>query len=175
MQPNPDFHTSPNCIGTRVYGHRLEAGDVLEATDLYDSTSTGEWTKCPAPGITLEADAPAVWIRPLALPEIVEVSTEPVVTEEDDNEPVVNVIEYDGGKLIATYLPEENVVTLSVEGSPKLNFDAMAGLGSFSFQAAQFMVQLSGLSLEELMERVTSGCGEEGCSACGGGTNEHDA
>lgn len=50
--------------GQSVYGHELESGDVLTETDVYDSTS-GSWTPCPCPGLTLQSGSAAKWVRPV--------------------------------------------------------------------------------------------------------------
>lgn len=55
-------HKTKNC-SRPLFGHRLEAGDLLEATDLYDSTG-GYWQPCPCPGVELQPGAKAVWVRP---------------------------------------------------------------------------------------------------------------
>ena len=46
-----------------VRGCELETGDVLEAGDLYESTS-GSWVECPCPGLTLQAGDAVTWVRP---------------------------------------------------------------------------------------------------------------
>lgn len=47
-----------------VHGCQLEPGDVVEATDVYDSTS-GNWEPCPVPGSTLQPGLTVTWVRPL--------------------------------------------------------------------------------------------------------------
>ncbi len=47
-----------------VHGCQLEPGDVLEASDVYDSTS-GNWEPCPVPGFTLQPGLEVIWVRPL--------------------------------------------------------------------------------------------------------------
>jgi hypothetical protein len=50
----------------RVYGRRLEPGDVLEPTDVYNS-SNGHWEFCPVPGFVLQPDSTGndvIWVRP---------------------------------------------------------------------------------------------------------------
>jgi len=48
----------------KVYGKKLEAGDVLEPTDVYNSTS-GKWEPTPCPGAILKKQGPnVVWVRP---------------------------------------------------------------------------------------------------------------
>lgn len=49
--------------GTTVSGRLLEVGEVLQEDDVYEST-TGEWVKCPCPGLTL-ATTHMRWVRPL--------------------------------------------------------------------------------------------------------------
>lgn len=48
---------------SKVLGRRLETGDVLEPTDVYESTN-GSWEVCPCPGLAIQAGADVVWIRP---------------------------------------------------------------------------------------------------------------
>ena len=47
-----------------VWGIRLSPGDVLEETDMYDST-TGKWAKCPCPGLVVPKDTKTIWVRPV--------------------------------------------------------------------------------------------------------------
>jgi len=63
MESEARKHTSPHCREP-VHGHLLEPGDVLEPTDVYDST-VGDWQSCPCPGLTLQAGSDAIWVRPL--------------------------------------------------------------------------------------------------------------
>lgn len=45
-------------------GFLLEPGDVLQAGDVY-SSSSGYFEPCPCPGIALQGTAPGVlWVRP---------------------------------------------------------------------------------------------------------------
>lgn len=46
-----------------IEGDRLRAGAVLRSTDVYDST-TGYWTKCPSPGVTVQEGNNTIWVRP---------------------------------------------------------------------------------------------------------------
>ena len=51
-----------------VLGRRLRSGEVLLATDVYESTS-GRWEPCPCPGIRLllpqgENSSAVLWVRP---------------------------------------------------------------------------------------------------------------
>lgn len=46
-----------------VYGYQLEPGDIIQATDVYDSTN-GNWEPAPCPGQKLGEGVLAVWIRP---------------------------------------------------------------------------------------------------------------
>lgn len=62
MEKEAKYHTTANCTRP-IFGHRLEPGDVLEPTDVYDSTG-GDWQPCPTPGLPLTEGAAAVWVRP---------------------------------------------------------------------------------------------------------------
>lgn len=68
MKEKPDWHRNlrdpHNPWSPTTYGHELEAGDVLEEGDVYDSTS-GQWSKCPCPGLTLAAGITTKWVRPV--------------------------------------------------------------------------------------------------------------
>lgn len=66
MEAKALLHTTKN-VSRPLFGHRLEAGDKLEATDMYDSTG-GDWQPCPMPGLTLQAGNAAVWVRPAVGP-----------------------------------------------------------------------------------------------------------
>lgn len=55
-------HTHPHNITQQIFGHQLEAGDLLEQGDVYDS-SNGYWERCPCPGLTLQGGIATVWIR----------------------------------------------------------------------------------------------------------------
>ena len=57
---NPRLHTVPGCT---ISGRKLEAGEVLEATDVYES-SNGQWEPCPCPGLKLGEGVACIWIRP---------------------------------------------------------------------------------------------------------------
>lgn len=48
---------------THVYGYKLVAGDVIQETDVYDSTA-GDWQPAPCPGLMLQEGAGAVFVRP---------------------------------------------------------------------------------------------------------------
>jgi len=72
VNPELKFHANRNAnnspfmrsIGDVVLGNQLETGDVLEPTDVYESTS-GRWELCPCPGLTLEASLEGpIWVRP---------------------------------------------------------------------------------------------------------------
>lgn len=71
-------HCDPTGVyGRTVYGRRLVAGDVLEASDVFDSTA-GEWHPCPCPGVTLATISDTVtWVRPCAEPPAIEPSPKP--------------------------------------------------------------------------------------------------
>jgi hypothetical protein len=43
----------------------LKPGEKLEATDVYAST-TGQWSPCPCPGLTVQEGIATIWIRPQA-------------------------------------------------------------------------------------------------------------
>lgn len=54
-----------------TFGHQLEDGEVLEATDVYESTNGG-WELCPCPGLALQTNALGIsdlkipiWVRPI--------------------------------------------------------------------------------------------------------------
>lgn len=59
---NVDIHIHPRS-GHYVFGEKLPAGTVLEATDLYDSSS-GRWEPCPCPGLVLQEGVATTWVRP---------------------------------------------------------------------------------------------------------------
>ena len=60
----PCWHLHPVSPHRLVFGSLIEAGDILEATDVYDSTSN-KWERCPCPGIILEVASDHVrWVRP---------------------------------------------------------------------------------------------------------------
>lgn len=46
-----------------VFGRQLDPGEVLEETDVYDSTS-GNWDPCPVPGLPIGEGNTATWVRP---------------------------------------------------------------------------------------------------------------
>ena len=62
METEPKLHRSNNC-SRPIFGFELEAGDVLEPTDMYDSTS-GDWQACPAPGLVIQHGNCTKWVRP---------------------------------------------------------------------------------------------------------------
>jgi len=53
--------------GKPIYGRKLNAGETLEPTDVYDSTD-GEWEKCPNPGGKVPKGNHVVWVRPQRIP-----------------------------------------------------------------------------------------------------------
>lgn len=172
MQPDPSYHTSPNCLGSRVFGHLLEAGDVLEATDLYDSTS-GEWSPCPTPGATLGEGVAAVWVRPIGLPEPVETADEEEAADDKDPDPVV--FELPEGKATLAYVPESNTCTFVIEGTANLGIRELTQLGQTFMQAAQYVMHRSGMSPIDLLRslgieveeaELGGGCGRPDCEAC---------
>ncbi len=60
--PIPQEHLHPTS-GEQTFGTKLEAGTTLLETDLYSST-TGKWSRCPYPGVTLE-ETETAWVRPV--------------------------------------------------------------------------------------------------------------
>lgn len=54
---------APAGMPAGVFGRQLEEGDVLQATDVYDSTS-GAWEPCPVPGLKLGEGIATTWVRP---------------------------------------------------------------------------------------------------------------
>lgn len=63
MKKAPKYHRH-RVDGPYVFGFELEAGDTLEPDDVYNSTS-GNWEKCPCPGLTLGGEGANVkWVRP---------------------------------------------------------------------------------------------------------------
>ena len=64
----PAYHTHPrNVRDLPIFGLKLEAGDVLEQDDVYDS-SNGLWERCTCPGLKLGEGTATVWIRPVPVP-----------------------------------------------------------------------------------------------------------
>ena len=61
MKP-PEKHIHPRNVTQQIYGHRLESGDVLLESDVYDSSS-GYWHRCPCPGLPIMGGVATVWIR----------------------------------------------------------------------------------------------------------------
>jgi len=66
-ETKPDFHKHPKNMHDTVYGAKLVAGDVLEPTDVYDSSS-GFWEQCTCPGAALGEGTATTWIRPMTVP-----------------------------------------------------------------------------------------------------------
>lgn len=59
-----EYHVHPRS-GFEIFGERLKSGDVIESTDVYNSTN-GLWELAPCPGLTLqEGNGDVVWVRPL--------------------------------------------------------------------------------------------------------------
>ena len=54
---------APEWKPSGVFGRQLEAGDVLQEGDVYDSTN-GSWELCPVPGLKLGEGFAATWVRP---------------------------------------------------------------------------------------------------------------
>ena len=67
-ETKPDFHKHPKNMHDPVYGVKLVAGDVLQATDVYDS-SNGFWEQCTCPGAALGEGVATTWIRPMPVPD----------------------------------------------------------------------------------------------------------
>lgn len=178
MQPDPSYHTSPNCLGYRVFGHLLEAGDVLEATDLCDYANdepASEWSACTTPGVTLGEDAVAVWVRPIGLPEPVETSDEEEAADDKDPDPVV--FELPEGKATLAYVPESNTCSFVIEGTANLGIRELTQLGQTFMQAAQYCMHRSGMSPIDLLRSLGieveeaeldggGGCGRPDCESC---------
>ena len=61
---NIKFHDHPYASTNYIIGILLQPGAILEANDVYAST-TGRWTKCPCPGITL-SETETIWVRPIS-------------------------------------------------------------------------------------------------------------
>jgi hypothetical protein len=51
--------------GNQVYGTKLVTGEILEISDLYES-SDGSWRECPCPGTKVPPGEHVVWVRPLS-------------------------------------------------------------------------------------------------------------
>ena len=58
----PSYHASEFAPKPRIYGRLLVSGDVILASDVYESTS-GEWLPAPCPGTTLQGTLTR-WVRP---------------------------------------------------------------------------------------------------------------
>lgn len=63
MTKEPDFHVGIYCSDP-LFGYLLEPGDILEATDMFDST-VGQWRACPCPGLKIQNVEGIVWVRPV--------------------------------------------------------------------------------------------------------------
>ncbi len=61
MEKEAKLHRTENC-SEPIFGYKLEAGDVLEENDMYDST-TGKWEKALFPGATIPKGLSATWVR----------------------------------------------------------------------------------------------------------------
>lgn len=57
------LHSHPQSLSS-VAGLRLATGALLKDEDVYDS-KTGQWDKCPCPGLELRATS-TIWVRPEA-------------------------------------------------------------------------------------------------------------
>lgn len=55
-------HVHPMNPDQVVFGRRLNAGEVIQPEDVYDSTS-GRWEKAPCPGVVLQVGCTTYWVR----------------------------------------------------------------------------------------------------------------
>ena len=55
-------HIHPMNPSQVVFGGRLQAGETIQAGDVYDSTS-GKWEKAPCLGVVLQEDCNIYWVR----------------------------------------------------------------------------------------------------------------
>ncbi len=60
---HPKKGTPQNGRYTHILGRKLEAGEELQAGDVYDS-SNGYWEQCPCPGVILQGGVATTWVRP---------------------------------------------------------------------------------------------------------------
>jgi hypothetical protein len=70
MQTEPRYHTTATC-SRPVYGYLLDAGDELEATDLFGGDRANAWEACKHPGHVLSNAGGwegIYWIRPCVDP-----------------------------------------------------------------------------------------------------------
>lgn len=61
-----EWHLNPWGLGkpdARIFGSQLIPGDIIETTDVYNSTS-GTWEIAPCPGCTLSEGVSTTWVRP---------------------------------------------------------------------------------------------------------------
>jgi hypothetical protein len=66
---DPKFHRHLRNMHAIIYGVKLEDGDVVEKTDVYESTN-GSWERATCPGVTLgDQGARSIWVRPMPEPE----------------------------------------------------------------------------------------------------------
>lgn len=65
MNENAEWIEHPLDPNVRTYGYRLTEGDVLQATDLYDSSAV-KWSVCPCPGIVIQSTGRVIWVRPIS-------------------------------------------------------------------------------------------------------------
>ncbi|PIT88526.1 MAG: hypothetical protein COU29_01955 [Candidatus Magasanikbacteria bacterium CG10_big_fil_rev_8_21_14_0_10_36_32] len=63
MTKEKELHTHPKNPNEKIFGQRLQAGDIVEEDDVYDSSS-GKWEVCPCPGLTLQESVNTYWVRP---------------------------------------------------------------------------------------------------------------
>ena len=57
-------HLHPRNPNQNIFGIKLQAGDVIKADDVYDS-SDGTWKKTPCPGLILQEKCNTYWVRPV--------------------------------------------------------------------------------------------------------------
>lgn len=55
-------HVHPQNPDAVVVGRRLQAGEEIQADDVYASESE-KWEKSPCPGLVLQKDCTTYWVR----------------------------------------------------------------------------------------------------------------
>lgn len=63
-----EIHRHPVWPHRIIEGRRLTPGEIIQANDVYDSTS-GKWEKSPCPGLILQKGQEGyevIWVRPSA-------------------------------------------------------------------------------------------------------------
>lgn len=58
-----EIHRHPLFPHRIVEGRRLNPGEIIQANDVYDSTS-GRWENAPCSGIILQQGCETIWVRP---------------------------------------------------------------------------------------------------------------